>query len=165
MLSSQSSTAALWSACVVIVFTCAFSAALFFVTVRQLCEHVNAIQHSAVAATLILVAYVLSNVLCVSYNGLGTALQTFAKEHEQDLPQPLFYMIAAIRPLVARVGLTDTMWMACLLFSAYGVTKVWRHMIDITRLLKVSRRRLLLPEMRELRRQEEVAKGKVQKRR
>ncbi|KAG5478753.1 hypothetical protein LSCM1_06157 [Leishmania martiniquensis] len=164
MLSHESSTAALASACVVVALICVFSAALFVVTVWQLCERVNVMHHSAVAATLIPVAYFLGSVLCAAYNGLGATLQTFAKENAHGLPQPVVSVIAAIRPLSEQVGLTDTMWMASLLFSAYGVTKVWRHLIDITRLLKASRRRLLLPEMRELRRQEAAAKAKAQKR-
>ncbi|CAJ1025290.1 hypothetical protein, conserved [Leishmania lindenbergi] len=141
---------------------CAFSIAFLFVTLWEVCRHVSVIQHSAVALTLIPIAFFLSNVLCTSYNVLGGTLQTFAKENAQALPQPLFYVIAAIRPLAAQAGLTDTLWMACLLFVAYGVTKVWYHLIDITRLLKASRRRLQLPELRELRRQEAAAKAKVE---
>ncbi|CAG9574396.1 conserved hypothetical protein [Leishmania major strain Friedlin] len=165
MLSSASSAFALWSACGIVALVCAFSTALLCVTVRQLCGRVNAMQHGAVAIALIPVSVFLGHVLCASYNALGETLQTFAKENVQGLPQPLVYVIVAIRPLVAQVGLTDAMWMACLLFTAYSVAKVWHHLIDITRLLKASRRRLQLPDMRERRRQEEAANTKLQKRR
>ncbi|CAJ1989041.1 hypothetical protein conserved [Leishmania donovani] len=165
MLSSASSASALWSACGIVALICAFATAVLCVTVWQLCGRVNVMQHGAVAIALIPISVFLGHVLCASYNALGETLQTFAKKNAQDLPQPLFYVIAAIRPLVAQVGLTDAMWMACLLFTAYSVTKVLHHLIDITRLLKASRRRLQLPEMRERRRQEEAANTKGQKRR
>ncbi|GET88812.1 hypothetical protein, conserved [Leishmania tarentolae] len=157
MLSSQISAFALWSACAIVALVGAFSAAFLCLTVQQLCGHVNVMQHSAVAITLIPTAFLLGNLLCASYNALGETLHTFAKKNEQDLPQPFFYMIAAIRPLVAEVALADSMWTACFLFVAYSVAKVWHHLIDITRLLKASRRRLHLHELRELRRQEEAA--------
>lgn len=160
------STATLLLASGVLCFTCVLACAYLVVTTLASCRVGNIIRHLAVAVTLVPVAFILCMVLVVSYNGLGDTLHTFAKEHQAELPRPLVYAAAAVRPLSGNTTLTDTMWMACLLFTAYGVANVWHHMIDIIRLLKASRRRLMLPEMRELRREEEaVAAAKAGKKR
>ncbi|KAG5504468.1 hypothetical protein JKF63_04920 [Porcisia hertigi] len=146
MLSSTSSAAALWSACGIVGMICVFSIAFFFMTVRRLCGYVHAMQHSAVAVTLVPVAFFLGTTVCVSYNALGETLHEFTKEKARYLPQPLVNATAGVRPLVLQVGLAESMWMSCLLFVAYGVTRVMHHLIDITRMLKVSRRRLQPPK-------------------
>ena len=129
------------------------------------CRERNILRHISVAVALVPLAFVLCTVLVVAYNSLGETLHTFAKDHQHDLPSQLVYVAAAVRPLSQHFNLTETMWMACLLFTAYGVANVWHHLIDITRLLKASRRRLILPEMQQIRKEQEEAVAKAGKRR
>ncbi|KPA83834.1 hypothetical protein ABB37_02038 [Leptomonas pyrrhocoris] len=157
-------TPALLLASCLLCFSSIFACAYLLVALMASCRTANIVRHIAVAVTLVPVAFVLCLFLVFSYNSLGETLHTFAKEHQSDLPPPIVYAAAAVRPLSGHFNLTETMWMACLLFTAYGVAIVWHHLIDITRLLKASRRRLLLSDMQE-QRTEEAAAPKAGKKR
>ncbi|KAK7196045.1 hypothetical protein NESM_000538300 [Novymonas esmeraldas] len=151
------STAPLLAVSGAVAVTCAFASALLLTTVRQHCVRAAPVRHAAVAITLIPVALVLSYLLCIVYRDMATTAHTFAKEHAAELPWPLVYAIAAMRPPASHVGLAEALWMTCFLFASYAAVNVLHHLVDVTRLLKASRRRLLLPEMRELRRREGAA--------
>ncbi|KPI85642.1 hypothetical protein ABL78_5292 [Leptomonas seymouri] len=134
-----------------------FACAYLLATMLRLCRGANVFRHAAVALTLIPVSYVLCMILTVTYNSICEALHAFAKEHQADLPSLFVYAAAAARLLVSPVDLSTTMWMTCLLFVAYGIANVWHHLIDITRMLKVSRRRMIVREVAELRKEAEAA--------
>lgn len=140
-----------------LAFGAILACAHLLVSILNTCREGNVVRHVAVAVTVVPLAFVLSTVLIISYNGLTDNVHTFAKEHQHELPSYLVYAAAAMRPLSGAFNLTETMWMACLLFTAYGVANVFHHLIDVLRLLKASRRRLLLPEMRALRKEEAAA--------
>lgn len=53
----------------------------------------------------------------------------------------------AVPEIEKDMTLLDVQLATCLLFVGYACMRVWRHLVDIVRLLKVSRRRMLKKEI------------------
>lgn len=70
------------------------------------------------------------------------------------LPPPVAAVARLLGAPPADATLTDVLLVVCLLQVGYGSVIVCRHLVDIVRLLKLSRRRLMRPENEKLKRME-----------
>lgn len=139
---------ALLLALVIVVAVLGTSSAISFLL--KTCRYANYGRHLMVALTLIPLSYHLCGILVYFSEAATALLHDRAARHRDALPPMAVQLLLAPQPLGKSVTLPDVIWMSCLFFVGYGVVVVWHLCIDIIRLLKASRRRMRLPDLKEV---------------
>lgn len=97
----------------------------------------STVTHICVAVAFLPLSAILSFVLPLAYNTAVETVQGFARG------APGLAVIAThLHPLYPDSSLLDVQAIACLLLCEYGFMVIGSHLVDITRYLKISRRRL-----------------------
>ncbi|ESL05779.1 hypothetical protein TRSC58_06559 [Trypanosoma rangeli SC58] len=99
--------------------------------------------HASVAVAILPLAALLTLGFAISAQKLVEYIHEVA---QLDMVPPLLsYMLRRVRPIAAdAITLLDIQLVAILLFVSYASMLLLRHLVDISRLLKVSRRRIYM---------------------
>ncbi|RNF10275.1 hypothetical protein TraAM80_01618 [Trypanosoma rangeli] len=131
---------AAWAAVGVMLFLFgAFSALVMVVASWSRRWHV----HASVAVAILPLAALLTLGFTVSAQKLVEYIHETAQLNV--VPSLLSYMLQRVRPIAGdAITLLDIQLVAILLFISYASMVLLRHLVDISRLLKVSRRRIFM---------------------